>query len=329
MLRRMVLVAGEAFENLRTAADLLVKNGHPGEALEFLSARVKAVPWDAQGRLELARAQLASNRDRGAAQTGLSSLAAAPEAPYATRAAAAQAFAAFQASGINFGSGELDLLAKGVQSDPSSVEQPGYFYARMQAAERVADAATRVRLLLGAVEIQPQDDSPRVPLFRAAAAIEKHALAYSAVEPLLDQGASGYYQNPDQAENAEASEDAEAEAYMGPSDAVTLLPRIELRAEEKVALAAQVAQVLEKLQRLREAAGYWAIAAALAPPGPSREGFQGKLNAARAKLKLERQDALRRPVVSEHLEQKGQVRPRLKAKSQGVGGSSTEGGGGG
>ena len=91
-------------------------------------------------------------------------------------------------------------------------------------------------------------------------------------------------------------------------------------------MAAQLAEVLDKLNRLPEAARYWRIAAALAPSGPLREGFQKRLNATREAMKLEIQDSRRRPVVSTDLEQKGLVRPRLKAKERAAGGIS-EGGG--
>ena len=325
LLRRMNLVAGEPFENLRPAADLLVKNGHPREALEFLTARVNAVPWDADARLELAKAQLAANQDRETAQKLLSPVASAPDVPYATRAAAAQAFAGSEAPGATFGSGELDWLAKGGSPDAASAEQPGYFYARVEAAKQAADPATRVPLLLGAVEIEPQDNSPRIPLFRAAAAIHKNELAYSAIESLLDQSGSND-QSSYAAQNVGAAAYAEAEVDSGASYRESFLARVELKAEEKITLAAQLAEVLDKLNRLPEAARYWRIAAALAPSGPLREGFQKRLNATREAMKLEIQDSRRRPVVSTDLEQKGLVRPRLKAKERAAGGIS-EGGG--
>ncbi len=327
LLRRMNLVAGEPFVNLRPAADLLVKNGHPAEALEFLTARVEAVPWDADARLVLAKAQLAANHDQVTAQKLLSSVSSAPEAPYATRAAAAQVFAGLQAPGATFGSGELDWLAKGGSPDAASAEQPGYFFARVEAAKRATDPATRVRLLLGSVAIVPQDNSPRIPLFHAAAAINKNELAYSAIEPLLDQG-GGYYQSSYAAQNVGGAEAyAEVEADAGAAYAESFLARVEFTSEEKTTLAAQLAEVLEKLHRLPGAARYWTIAAALAPSGPTREGFQKRLDATREAMKVESQDSARRPVVSTHLEQKGLVRPRLKAKSKAAGGT-LEGGGG-
>jgi hypothetical protein len=327
LLDRMAQAADNPFENLSAAADLLVKYGHPSEALDFFSARVKAVPWDTQARLELAKAQIPLQRDLESAQGLLARVAASSEAPYATRAEAAQALTALKPGGANFGSGELDLLAKGGAQDAAAAEQPGYFYARIQAAERLSDPATRVRLVLDAVAIKPQDEPPRISLFRAAEAAGQDQLAYSAIQPLLNQGSAGSDQYPYQAGNTEGTESAEAESDANPFVAQEFLPHVKLGKEEKSAFAAEVAVVLEKLQRLRDATAYWRIALALATPSPSREEFQARLNKVKAELKVEQRDALRRPVVSEHLEQKGTVRPRLLAKT-GIAEGSGGGGGG-
>ncbi len=56
LLRRMALVAGEPFANLKDAAALLAKSGHATEAMEFLKQRVQAVPWDLEARAQLAGA---------------------------------------------------------------------------------------------------------------------------------------------------------------------------------------------------------------------------------------------------------------------------------
>ncbi|HEV2495485.1 MAG TPA: hypothetical protein VG204_20705 [Terriglobia bacterium] len=326
LLRRMALVAGEPFENLNAAAELLLKYGHAAEATEFLSARVKAVPWDDQARVELAKTEIAAHH--GSTSTSLSSVAASSLASYSTRAAAAEALALARAQGASLGSGELDLLAKGRAQDATAAEQPGYFYARIQAAERVGDPATRVRLLLGAVAIQPLDESTRVPLFRAAVAAGQDQLAYSAIQPLLNEGYAGSYQYPSRFRNAEGTEPAEEEVYANPSESVEFLPRIKLSAEEKPALAAQVAEVLEKLHWLSEAARYWTIAVALAPAGPSHDEFQSRLRKVKAQIRLEQRDVARRPVVTEHLEQKVTVRPRL-ATTPGIADAPAQDGGGG
>lgn len=316
LLRRMTLVAGEPFENLEAAAQLLLKYGHAASATEFLSARVKAVPWDTRAGLDLAKAQVAAHDEHASPQALLSSVAASPLAPYAIRAEAAQASAVFKAQGASLGSGELDLLAKGGPQDAAAAEQPGYFYARVEAAKRVSDPATQVRLLLGAVAIQPDDESPRLPLFRAAVGAAQYQLAYSALEPLLNPNVAGSYRYAYQNPNREGREYARAAMPTTPSESVVFLPGLELRAEDRVALAGQVAEVLEKLRSWTEAANYWSTAVALAPAGPSRDAFRSRLEKANAELKLQAQDAARRPVVMEHLEQSVLVRPRLSAKPE-------------
>jgi tetratricopeptide (TPR) repeat protein len=54
LLRRMNLVSGAPFENLTAAATLLERFGRRTEAMEFLAARVRAVPWDSQARDQMA-----------------------------------------------------------------------------------------------------------------------------------------------------------------------------------------------------------------------------------------------------------------------------------
>ena len=53
LLRRMALVAGEPFETLTPAAELLAKFGRKTEAIEFWEARVKAAPWDTDASVQL------------------------------------------------------------------------------------------------------------------------------------------------------------------------------------------------------------------------------------------------------------------------------------
>src|SRR5208282_4034321 len=46
LLRRLVVVVGNPFENLDPAAVLLEKAGHNAEAIEFLDQLVRSAPWD-------------------------------------------------------------------------------------------------------------------------------------------------------------------------------------------------------------------------------------------------------------------------------------------
>jgi len=57
LLRRMVLISGESFTGLDPAAALLERTHHPAEASEFLTALLKAEPWNQDAKRRLAEAQ--------------------------------------------------------------------------------------------------------------------------------------------------------------------------------------------------------------------------------------------------------------------------------
>ena len=77
LLRRLVVVVGNPFENLDPAAALLEKTGHNAEAIEFLEQLVKASPWEAAYRLRLAKAKVAAGQDVDSAQNALTAIASA------------------------------------------------------------------------------------------------------------------------------------------------------------------------------------------------------------------------------------------------------------
>src|ERR1041385_8850499 len=102
----MTLVVGNPFESQEPAAALLVRMGHPAEAVPFLADLVEAVPWNADYRLRLAQGQLAANQDTDAAHKELIEVASASGVAYETRVNAARALAG--AGGSNLGSRELN-----------------------------------------------------------------------------------------------------------------------------------------------------------------------------------------------------------------------------
>lgn len=155
LLRRMTLVAGEPFETLTPAAELLAKFNRHAEAREFWEARVKAVPWDYNAATKSAIAKSDAATLRNIAATNLS--------PYASRVEAAKA----SRGGATLGSGELDALASTAPIPVASIEKPYYYDARLRAAEQSTDTATRVRLLRDAIAIDPTKTNDRVSLFRA------------------------------------------------------------------------------------------------------------------------------------------------------------------
>src|SRR5208337_616197 len=319
LLRRMNRVAGQPFENLAAAGDLLVKMAHPAEATEFYALRVKAVPWDDDARLKLAQAEAAANTQWNDAIQLLILVASSPNARYAKRAAGAESLAGLKAPAPSLGSAELDWLMRG---GPVAVaESPGFFYARLRAAREAADAATQIRLLLDAIAARPEDlsqrfgasphavanpesVSPRILLFRAAAAANQNELAVSALTPLIDQSIMG--SPPPESPESEAPGEEIAREYIWKS----FLAGQELSASQRSVIAAQLASAFQKLARLREAAQLLQVAIFFATEDSLRSQATHEFEQVQAQMKLEQADRERRPVISDHLEQRGLVRPR-------------------
>jgi hypothetical protein len=324
-------VAGQPFENLAAAGDLLVKMGHPIEATEFYTMRVKAVPWDADAPLKLAQAEAAANTQRNDAIQLLTSVASSPNANYARRASAAESLAALKAPAPRLGSAELEWLVRG--GPVAGAESPGFFYARLRAAREATDAATKIRLLLEAIALRledfsqrfvglpptatnPEGVSPRVLLAQAAATANRNELAVSAITPLLHQS-STLSLPPESPESEAASEGTEQSEY--PSDMwKSFLAGQDLSASQKALIAAQLASAFQKLDRLGDAARLWKVASMLATDDSLRSQASHELEHVQALLKLEQADRERRPVITNHLEQKGLVRPRLVPESVGA-----------
>ena len=323
LLRRMNRVAGQPFENLVAAGDLLVKMGHPAEATEFYALRMKAVPWDDDARLKLAQAEAAANTQRNDAIQLLISVTSSPNANYAKRAAGAESLAALKAPAPSLGSAELEWLIRG--GPVAAAESPGFFYARLRAAREAAVVATQIRLLLDAIALRPEDFSqrfgaspaaanpknvsPRILLFRAAITSNQNELAVSALTPLIDQSimVSPPPEPPESEAAGEQMEQAGSRKYLWKS----FLAGQDLTASQKSVIAAQMASAFQKLARLREAAQLLEVGIFFAPDDSLRSQATHELERVQAQMKLDQADRERRPVITEHLEQKGLVRPRL------------------
>jgi tetratricopeptide (TPR) repeat protein len=323
VLRRMNRVAGEPFENLGAAGDLLVKMGHPAEATEFYALRVKAVPWDAGARLKLAKAEVAANSGKSEAIPLLTAVASSPSADYSTRVAAATSLAPAKAPAAGLGSAELDWLVKG--GPMAAAESPGLFYASLRAARETTDSAAKIRLLLGAIAIHPDDlaqsggappptavrhdaVSPRILLFQAAAAANQNELALSALTPLVDQSILTS-PRPFLPENEAALEEPEQPDRSYVETAFLAGQQMDKSLESLI--AAQMAGAFQKLDRLEEAGRLWKVASMLATDDSLRTQANLELKHLEAQVKIEKADQERRPVITEHLEQQGLVKPRL------------------
>jgi hypothetical protein len=292
LLRRMNLVSVEPFENLMAAADLLEKTGHQNEAAEFLATRERAAPWDEDARLRLAAI-------RHTTET-LAAIAADAAAPYETRVRAADALSAVRPA-VQITSGELNLLAAG-SVDPAAAEKPLYFEARVRAAKVAKDPATRLRLLLGAVAINPEPEVVRLALVGAALDAGRDRTAVAAAEPFLPR-----WWGRDEPSESEQKRWAQ-------SAAPSFLSTEGLTNVERAMIAQRLANADERLGDLATAAHLLRIAREIDP--------SLRLDARLAEVTLElgrrRENMQRRPAVGLNVEQPAVVRPMLIAGKRGA-----------
>jgi tetratricopeptide (TPR) repeat protein len=287
LLRRMNLVSAEPFENLMAAADLLEKTGHPSEAVEFLAMRERAEPWDEGARLRLAL--IRRNTET------LTAVAADPAAPYEMRIRAADALSAVRPA-VQVGSGELDLLAAG-GVDPTAAEKPLYFEARVRAAKAAKDPATRLRLLLASVAINPEPETARVVLVRAALDAGRDRTAVAAAGPFLPRWWGG-----DESSESEQAQWAQNAAQQ-------FLSTEGLAKNERATLAQRLADAGERSGDLATAARLLRIAREIDPSPP----LDARLAAVNAEMGRRHENMQRRPVVGANVEQPAIVRPMLVA----------------
>ncbi|HSY91887.1 MAG TPA: hypothetical protein VK812_10980 [Candidatus Binatus sp.] len=313
LLRRLVVVVGNPFENLDPAAALLEKAGHDAEAVEFLDQLVKSAPWDASYLLRLAKAKLAADHDASAANEALTLIAAGPNTLYDLRLKAAVALDGRPHSDL--GSAELNLFAGTSTEFTTSAADKFYFYAtRIKAAQNVADAQTKLQLLNHCIIDFPRRDEARVSLFQAAVALHSYEYAVGIIEPLPQ---SLFLQN-EVAEAGSEEEQIVSSGYEGEdSDDRAHVPAT---AAEKFSRAqqAQVAQMIGdtmmRLSRLADAVAYYGSARRLESSPAVRKSLARKIVQAKSALRIQQQNAARQPLLHEALEQDRVVRPRLLAR---------------
>ena len=275
LLRRMTRVVGEPFDNLAEAGGLLVRKGHPAEAVEFLSAKVKAQPWDEASQALLGQA----TDDAGL----LAAVAGSNTAPYAVRVEAARHS---KAKPLQTNSVELNLLSAAV-IPPASAEKPYAYASRIDAAAQATDVAVKLRLLRGAIAIDPSHAEDKTQVFKIAYAAKRYQTAVAAVYPLYS-----------------SLENSETEEGVDPPN-LTLQPQ----AKDLAEVARQLADAFVKLGRRGSALNFYRLALKL---NPSDKGLEAERQHLEAQAELRMLNNQRRPKISAKLEQDHLILPRLK-----------------
>jgi predicted Zn-dependent protease len=314
LLRRLVVVVGNPYENLDPAAALLEKTGHPAEAVEFLDQLEKSAPWEASYHVRLAKARLAA-KDANASTDALAKIASSTEAAYSVRVEAATALSGAPDAG-DLGSAELKLLSARLRSISTAAADRAFFYdARLKAAENVADAHAKMQLLSKALADTPARGDARIPLFKAAEGIHSDEIALLAIESLLREKLL------ERASDSESSEEeivssGDMEADAGDEDApVETNLATKLSPAEQAQISLAVANALVRLHRWSEALPYLQASQKMEKAPARRKEITGKLAEARTVLRRERLNLARQPILHQELEQDRVVRPRLIARA--------------
>jgi cellulose synthase operon protein C len=312
LLKRLVAVVGDPYQNMDSAAALLEKTGHNAEAVRFLSPLVNSTPWEPGYRLRLAKAQIYAKTDANRAQDSLVRIAATAQYPYGDRVDAALVLSESRHP-ADFGSAELKLLA----GDPKSIalaaaDHPFFYDARVKAGQNSSDAHQKVQILEKALEDTPARDDARIPLFHAAVSVHFDQFALGSIEQMLrDQRFRQMAQNDTNNEEeilssdqSSEEQDEEPSPIYGPTK---LLP------SQQAHLARSVGLIFVRLQRFNEALTYLQAARALEKTPARRKVLAGEISDVKARLRRQQLNAARQPILHADLGQDHLVRPRLVA----------------
>ncbi len=314
LLHRMTLVVGEPFENMADAAELLSKAGHPAEALPFLTDRVRAVPWDFAAKAQLGKLLVSTGKDREQGVRMLRATAESNDAPYETRVAAARFLGESKAvPALTTASVELNLLSDSSPIPTTSAEKPYFYYARLAAAAQSSDFAVKIRLLEGAVSIDPNADEPKLSLFDLTYAAKRYQTAISTLHPLILRGGM-IISSAQNGEGAEVENQDQNQYYtqqfLGQPiqyGRAARTPAV-LDPARRAVIARELADSYAKLNMLNEAGFCYRMALLLDPADAQSKTH---LDSLQAQLERQRANRQRQPLITQNLEQDHAVRPRL------------------
>ena len=231
---------------------------------------------------------------------------------YSVRTQAALALASIRRP-VETGSAELNLLASGESGTASSAADRPFFYdARLRAALSAGDASVKVQLLRNALADTPARDDARIPLFQAAAGLHSDEFARAVIEPLLRRQFLSSISRPVSRQGeqmVEANNDAADENVPGPMDDAFKLPTA-----QQAQVAITLGELMIRLNRMDEALRYLQVARRLEKAPTRRKEISKMITDVSDRLRRQRLNAARQPILHEALEQDRLVRPRLVAR---------------
>ena len=231
---------------------------------------------------------------------------------YSVRAQAALALAGSRQP-IETGSAELNLLASGDTGIAANVADRPFFYdSRLSAARSAGDTHVKVQLLGNALADTPARDDARIPLFQAAAGVHADEFARGVIEPLLRaQFLGSIPRSVSGQEEMRVETDSDAADQNVPSRQDD---PFELPTAEQAQVATTLGELMVRLNRLDEALRYLQMARHLEKSPARRKVIGNMITEVTARLRRQRLNAARQPILHEALEQDRLVRPRIVAR---------------
>ena len=302
LLNRMALVVEDGFDTLLPGAGLLGKFGETSKAVDFIQRRVKAVPWDAEAKLQLARSLPFGAAER---ERLLTAVVADSQAGYKVRAEAAGIATSRTVASVS--ATELALLSS-PDINPDAAAKPYQVEARIEAARKTADPEVTLRLLREALAIAPTDERVRLGALRAAIALRRDSLSL-ALEQARAETRIGL--------TAEVPYYTRRGRYVPyrQSAPASVLPQIQLTDEDRALIAESLAAAAERLDDLNAAQSHLQAAIDLRPTD-RRDALIRKLDALAAEQDRRVKNAARQPVIKNVIEQDQVVRPRIPRSAQ-------------
>jgi hypothetical protein len=306
LLRRVQVVGGEPFEQLQPAAALLTRFNRHSDAVAFLTERVRAVPWDAAAPVALGRANQAAGSAPAESRQALASVASSTETSYDLRSDAAKALSGAGGAAGSLGSGELNWLAN-AQASVGDADRPYFHPARLTAADRAANASEKLRLVRGALAVNPGDAASQQLLFQAARAAGDHRLAVLALDSFLERSGWGNQFSRADSIFLEAPNAVEVNDWLVQS----FTQESRLNGVEAAQAARELSNSLAQLRRYSAAVIASNIASKLEVDPQRKASDRAESERLGAAIERRAENANRRPRIHDHLDQDHLVRPRL------------------
>ena len=306
LLNRMALVLEDGFDTFLPAAELLGKYGKTAEAADFIRRRIKAVPWDSEAKVQLARTMPSGAAGR---EPLLATAVTDNQAAYRLRAEAARMSTPRSMAGM--AGTELALLAAR-EVAPDAAAKPYQMEARMEAAREASDPEVKLRVWREALALAPADERVRLGTLRASLALRRDSLAL-ALEQGRPQAPTEY-----SAEVPYYKRRGRYSPYRQPG-AAAVLPQTQLTDQERAAIAESLAAAAERVDDLNSAQSHLRAAIDLRQAHQNdaeRDALVRHLNQIVAEQNRRVKNAARQPVIKNVIEQDQRVRPRIPRSAQ-------------